>query len=334
MAIDPDSLRSYIDRRGSRLFHVTPVENIPAIREHGLIPGGERGSTTRDDFFAPRPGHVYMVKLLDVPVIEVNGEPRVVAIDLEQLDPAGIDPDEDIVQQHLALMVDVNPPTRDMEGDSEAPGQVGGLATWAETTPGFDRPDVTVRSLEEHGRISYRGAIPVNAIEVLELPSEHVSAFAQRVHDILGGDPPQVPHAGMWKTEVERAKALGATCAAAAAKQLGLDNLVVDLSDYVPAQDAEEALRRVGLEALRADPPRFPDGDLARSAAAVAETAVRFDPTDSVRANLDYALALAEQAANTVVCLAKVAGADAAEAVARGALAAAGGVPWDAHLVR
>jgi hypothetical protein len=332
MAIDPEALRSYIARRGSRLFHVTPVENVPQIRDRGLVPGSERGVSTRGDFFSPRPGHVYMVKLNDVAVIEVNGEPRVLSIDLEQLDPALIDPDEDMVQQHFASMMDIEPPSREMTDGQESPGQVGRLANWADTTRGFDRPEVTVRSLEEHGRVSHRGAIPADAVELVELPSEHLVDFTRRLQDVFVGEQPPVAFAGMWRTEVERAKALGTTVVAAATQRLGVRDLVVDLSNYVPAQDVEHALRRLALEAVRDDPPRLDHAAVARAAASTAAAAAEFEPI-SVRDNLDCALAVAEHAAATVAGLARVSGVEAADAVARQGMAAASAVSWNAHLI-
>ncbi len=89
-------------------------------------------------------------------------------------------------------------------------GQDGDLAQWADTTPGFDAPRVTARSLAA-GRIAYRGTIPPEAIEVAYLPSMAPAYFVSgliRVFDDLSGLP-DGPQLDYYLTEVKRATALG-----------------------------------------------------------------------------------------------------------------------------
>ena len=74
-------------------------------------------------------------------------------------------------------MVSVEPPSRVLNdsGDQEL-GQVGALPAWAETTPGFDRSEVTERSIRE-GRMAYRGVIPPGAFRAITIPSPSILGF-------------------------------------------------------------------------------------------------------------------------------------------------------------
>jgi hypothetical protein len=157
------------------LYHVTPATNVERIRAEGLRPGSETGVITRDDFFGTRPGHVYLLDLKDVPIVEVEGEPAVIAVDL---DPARMNPDEDMVQQRFPDMVPVAPPQRSVKPDgAESPGQRGVLAHWAEQTRGFDRSEVTERSLSQCRRLAYRGTVSPEAPTVVPMPSTLLEAF-------------------------------------------------------------------------------------------------------------------------------------------------------------
>jgi hypothetical protein len=80
-----------------------------------------------------------------------------------------MDPDEDLVQHawHRGeRWVDSDPPLLGPDW-KEGPQGEGTLAHWAETTPGFDAPSVTARSLMG-GRISYRGTVPPDALDLVE----------------------------------------------------------------------------------------------------------------------------------------------------------------------
>jgi hypothetical protein len=134
------------------LFHVTPAENVEAIKREGLRPGSEPDKSTRNDFFKTRPGHVYLIRQLDLPIVEVGPEPRVFRVDLAQLNPEFIDPDEDMVSEKFPDAVPGRPPKR--EGDNygnELPGQQGKLAAWADATPDLTPPKLPSDRLSTGG---------------------------------------------------------------------------------------------------------------------------------------------------------------------------------------
>jgi len=104
MAADPDFVRARIRDSGRFLFHLCRDEHARReILRDGLIPADERGAGRYDGCLTPRPGHVYLCApqameaiwcqadcagtgLLDAPWV---------AVDLTQLNPARINPDED-----------------------------------------------------------------------------------------------------------------------------------------------------------------------------------------------------------------------------------------------
>jgi hypothetical protein len=206
--IEARLLQAYTERGNRYLFHVTPAENVEAIHREGLRPGSEIGKSTRDDFFKTRPGHVYLIRQSDLLIVEVGPEPRLFRVDLTLLDPALVDPDEDMVSERFADAIPGEAPNRlcDEHG-SERSGQEGVLAAWAESTPDFDSPELAARSLEE-GRISYRGTIPSEALELIDTPSTTLIAFAAGLPPRVGMALPDPPPAGDWRVEVARARAL------------------------------------------------------------------------------------------------------------------------------
>ena len=107
-----EALQARIAAGEQFLFHVTPAENVEAINREGLRPGSELGKSTRDDFFKTRPGHVYLIGQLDLPIVEVGPEPRVFRVHLDQLDPDLIDPDEDMVSEKFPDAVPGTAPQR------------------------------------------------------------------------------------------------------------------------------------------------------------------------------------------------------------------------------
>jgi hypothetical protein len=206
-----------------RLYHVTRATNVERIKVEGLRPGSEMG-VTRDDFFSTRPGHVYLLGLKDVPIVEVAGEPAVFAVDLAALDPALIDPDEDMVQQRFPELVSVTAPRRSLTPDgAEYPGQGGALARWAERTPGFDRSEVTEQSLSAHQRLAYRGIIPTEALTPVSISSTALEAFREALPPPIADALPQSPPWGGWRIEVTRARVLVAGCIRAALQAVGSD---------------------------------------------------------------------------------------------------------------
>jgi hypothetical protein len=191
------------------LFHVTPQENVESILRDGLRPGSDMDKTTRRDFFQTRKGRTYLIGLGEIPIVDMGLlEPRVFAVELAHLDPALVDPDEDMVAERFPGMVAVPPPTRKMDGNEEAPGQRGALAEWADTTSHFDRSRVTERSLTEGRRMAYRGVIPPVALSLMDTRSRVVTAFAGKLPEGLDVAVDAIPLEGGWRTEVERATSL------------------------------------------------------------------------------------------------------------------------------
>jgi hypothetical protein len=246
--IDEDAWRAYLAIHPV-LFHVTPARNAEAVLRDGLIPGSRLGVVTRDDFYRTRPCHTYLIKQADIPIVDVFDEPRVVAVDLSQLDPSQVDPDEDSVRERFPEIVKIVPPQpRCDERGNLLPGQAGALAAWAETTEGFDRSEVTERSLTEVGRIAYRGAIPATAISDVQIPSESVGRFhTTLLPEIVGPGLPAIPHQSTWKREVARAHAQAETCARRVCEALGHPDVDINLGDPHKAQRAPEALRTVAI---------------------------------------------------------------------------------------
>jgi hypothetical protein len=207
--LDQAVFDTYIEAGNLVLVHVTPESNTDGILKHGLRPGSQLGTSTRDDFFRTRTERTYLIKFADVPIVEVNGEPRVFQIDVRQLDPQLIDPDEDIVAERFPELVDIPPPLREIdENGDERPGQAGARAAWADRCENFDRSEVTARCLLEFGRVSYRGTIPPDALTLLEIPSQALVMFTQTLNRDLSAALPSPPLAGDWRTETRRARAI------------------------------------------------------------------------------------------------------------------------------
>lgn len=237
---------------------------------------------------------IAVTKLADVPVIEVLGEPSVLSVDPSYLDPALIDPDEDIVMDHLSAMVDTPPPYRSSADGVELAGQAGRLAEWADTTEGFDRSDVTERSLFEHQRISYRGTIAAEAIAVVDVPSEHQTIFLAGIGEILNVDFGPPPRLGMSLTEAARVRALGTALVRGLVASVGVD-VEIDLSDHEPARATAETLRQRAAGMRVGDLEQIKQSLIVSAAEAIAEQAAELDPI-SVRFALDGALEIANVA--------------------------------------
>ena len=208
-------------RRDPYLFHVTPAQFLDDIFRKGLIPGSERGHFTLNGFHRTREGHVYLCSLLFSAIVEVPEGPRaLLRVDLRELDPERVDPDEDAVQGSCRRgrpWVSVMPPESKCDDQGvEEPGQAGALATWADTTPGFDGPEVTRKSLDD-GRIAYRGTVPASAVEVWHYPSRPAEQFLTSLEEAvpgIGTELGSAPDEDFAEVEVARAIALGRTALA------------------------------------------------------------------------------------------------------------------------
>lgn len=139
------------------------------------------------------------------------------------MDPRLVDPDEDAVQtsfDHAAIGWVDEPPPRLSDGVDPQEAAIA-LGTWADTTKGFDEPDVTAHSLDA-GLLAYRGRIPPDAIKVISVPSEGAAHFYAGATAVLGTEAnvAAVPELGFYKTEVARAVALGRSLIRSAAESI------------------------------------------------------------------------------------------------------------------
>jgi hypothetical protein len=156
----------------AHVYHATPAANVEAILREGLKPGSEVGrSQSGDGFHRTRPGHVYLSTAERLEPVRHEIGDATLRVDLRLLDPERVDSDEDMVPQ--AWLFDDEewvgqPPFKD-PGWKEGPGGEGTLAHWAETTPGFDAPEVAAKSLAR-GRIAYSGTIPPEALAAIDWP--------------------------------------------------------------------------------------------------------------------------------------------------------------------
>jgi len=334
MAIDPEVLCEHVKKRGRYLHHVTPREAVPSVLEQGLVPGSQLGHRQHGGFFETRADHVYLSDLLTVAVVEIPGERALLAVDLCQLNPELIDPDEDMVQQSFWssggrwLDHDEHPPIRQMEEGSEVQGQDGALASWAEETEGFDAPQITAKSLNE-GRIAYSGVVPPAAIEEIHHPSEGCAFFATTVASELGEavELPAGPPLGFYRTEIGRAYALAA-CVIDGSMRLvtavdweggtkfTLPEQALDVADHLRA--IARGLRHGG---------DFERSELPGAAAALADAVSEFQPEVGWSSNRDQCVVLAERATDCVRLVKRDHGENTAEDVARGALESALAVP-------
>jgi hypothetical protein len=175
--IDPDELARHVKAHGPWLLHATPADPDAILRD-GLVPGSELGVHTEPRaFFQTRPRHVYLATVDYVKHV-LRSRPdwgAVFAVDALKLDPERIVPDEDLVSAAWwghgwegfpvrEYWVSVSAPLN--RGDPPGPNGEGTRAHWAATTPDFDAPEVTAKSLA-HGSVGYRGRVPPEALRLL-----------------------------------------------------------------------------------------------------------------------------------------------------------------------
>jgi hypothetical protein len=328
--IDQDALARHIAEHGPYLFHVTNAANQGAIAREGLRPGSDLGRYIRDDFFRTRPGHVYICDARrGVPVVPVEGERLMLQVDLRRLDPACFDTDEDVPRHQEIFQGNPwfsvpTPPLKQLEDGSQAPGQDGALASWAESIDEFDEPEFVARSLAA-GRIAYRGTVPPEALEGVELPSEVIGAFIGGAREALSdGDLGPVPALAFNDVEADRALALAQQMLDVGLRALDRPPLSSenDLSDPMNAYYVADDIRRFGYERNRKGD--FERRDLAFAIADLARAVYDFDR--SLGWDSDACRTIGEQAVACLPRLAAVAGAERAGAAAREAIVRAGTV--------
>jgi hypothetical protein len=293
--IDADHLRTYVATH-PYLVHVTPQPNVRSILEKGLVPGSELGVTTRGGFFKTRGDHTYLIKERDIPIVDVCAEPTVIRVSLSALDPALIDPDEDIIAERYPGRVSSPPPMREMDGEHEAPGQDGARARWADSIPDFDRrSDLTELSLNE-GRISYRGMIPATALTLHPVRSPTIAGFLSGLPaDIRAAleDPP--PTSG-WRNEVQRARVIVTEMARCVLSAAGVD-LDFRVADAREVRSTSDRLTKVSCELAREG--RMSEAEAVRRARGVVQELASFDrhPVSDVDKAQDAAIRAADLAA-------------------------------------
>jgi hypothetical protein len=300
--LDADKLAAFV-KVAPVLFHVTPAANVPRIQAEGLRPGSEIGAITRDDFFSTRPGHTYLIGQREIPIVEIDDVPRVFAVELAALDPALINPDEDMVAERFPEMVSVPPPQREINGGVEAPGQRGARAAWAAGTPCFDRTEVTERSLWEGRRIAYRGVIPPNALRLLDTPSPVLAMFESTLSSDVDWSLPEPPLAGGWRVEVARSRAVLGEAARGVLRVVGFD-LPVDVAGPEQARATSERLRPVIRGLLQGD-LRFAEADAVREAQGAID-AVKCLSGDTPLSDLQVAIEISRFAAAALNALASL----------------------------
>ena len=326
--IHADVLDEHVKQHGPFLFHVTEAARRDSILGAGLCPGSDLGHFVRDDFFRTRPNHVYIGdRRRVVPVVPVNGQRLTVQVDLRLLDPARFDTDEDVPYNQQRFQGNpwfgVKPPEREMiDGNTEAPGQAGLLAAWAESIPEFDQPPFAARSLAA-GRVAYRGAIGIAALEAVELPSEVVETFVAHACAMLKvGDLGRVPMLGFSDIETRRARAIAQLVMDAGLGTLSQPPLTTDtdLSAPMMAYYLEDRIRQFGFQENRAG-----HWDLRDLASALADLAGAVDQLDRALGwDPDACVAISIGAATALPRVASVAGHDAAVSLARAAVANSG----------
>ncbi len=232
------------------MFHVTAARNVSDILRDGLRPGSDIGISTLDNFFRTRPGHVYLIKQREVPIVDVE-DPRVIAVDLAALDHRLVDPDEDLVAEKFPEMVSIEPPMRALnDAGEEEPGQVGARAAWADTTPGFDRSEVTERSIEE-GRLAYRGVIPPDALQEVTILSPSILGFVTDLPDDLRSHvSTDTPRFSGWRSEVERSRAIVRTIVLAVLRAVG-EQVEIRVCDPADVRATAHRLIRVAAAVAR-----------------------------------------------------------------------------------
>jgi hypothetical protein len=331
MPLDPEVLADYISRRGPFMWHVTQADALAAILVEGLRPGSELHFSSKGGFFKTREGHVYLGNLLSLALVEVEGPRSYLQVDLSKLDPDLIDPDEDQVQasfDHGARgWVETPPPVLPDQTDPEHADE--SLAAWADTTKGFDAPEVTAKSLES-GRISYRGTIPPEAIVVFPFPSEGPHLFHQGVRQALKDTdlglavPPEL---GFYKTEVARAVALARTLIRSAAECVGepADPLLPDWPHSEHAITTRDLLLKAARKRVQAG--EVAAAEILRASKQVAAVVPEIQPELGWSTTRDACVNVAVAGVQVITCLQDHLGKEVAAAAAQAAMAAVAAVP-------
>ena len=199
-AAHPTYLQQWIEKNGPYLYHATDAP-YDILRE-GLYPHdveryeGEfrpwekSRSIWQNQYYEPRPGHVYLGTYDRAQA--ANGaqqaekeqatggwgqqaDPQYLRVDLRQLDPQHINPDEDFFDQFpfapevQAVTQQTPVPSPDRHAlwrEYHKTPRPENLGQWAERADIGNDPSQTHASLSRHGSVAYRGVIPPSALSM------------------------------------------------------------------------------------------------------------------------------------------------------------------------
>lgn len=167
-ALDPAWLDGWIAERGPWAYHVTSAEAIPEIERHGLVPSSDRRSarTVFSVAATPRPGYVYFVSEPEhcdhqwelSGVDPVRG--AVVCLDLRQIEPERVVPDEDPWTLGVADWSERRWGLDPQVSREIGPGrewETGGA--WAEAVQLGAQPGIVEWAMSEWGRFAVSGPV-------------------------------------------------------------------------------------------------------------------------------------------------------------------------------
>src|SRR5208282_5396941 len=117
MAADPAFIQNWINRHGPYVYHDTHPERAESILQNGLLPWDHPDNPQQSPYAGggsqPRPGHVYL-KAPGEGRGRINPPEGTLRIDLRKLDPALMNPDEDLLYHYPSLRMERGfPPEKD-----------------------------------------------------------------------------------------------------------------------------------------------------------------------------------------------------------------------------
>jgi len=199
MPIDAGVLESWMATHGPYIFHVTSDDATrQKILSEGLIPWDEGPGSfawETEPFLMPRPGHVYLGTEEFMRALALSLEVRshtLLRIDLRELDPQRVNPDEDIflpcgyLGQLEPKDFGIDDPIHLVDdpryNTEEEPRPYASYGEWAEDTDFGRDPVVTGASLG-YGSVAFRGVVPPSALEAVRVTGETVATALLRPNE-------------------------------------------------------------------------------------------------------------------------------------------------------
>lgn len=142
-AVEPSEFERFIRSYGSIAYHYTQKSNVESILAHGLDPQRSRAKSPTEKF-----GQIYLFTKGSEPYWLINpdtGTTSRIAVNLKMLDPAKIEPDDDLLLQF------------DNAWDS-----VFHSNEWPDVLPTAQEDDARLSLWD--GQFAYRGVIPPDAV--------------------------------------------------------------------------------------------------------------------------------------------------------------------------